>query len=221
VSVLETHFLSWNYAARKAFMIYKIENNLVPNARQSTYIEKVLNGKFFKLTPVKFLGFSRSKNKLNSVFECLCDCGNQVQVLGKKLSGKNPKNIRKSCGCIDLGCKNPRFKGCGEISLSKWSTIKNRALNDKIKFNLIIEDIWNLFLKQNRKCAISGETLKFDSCLRVRDGNASLDRIDSSEGYEIDNVQWVHKEVNLMKNALSEKTLFDWCKKIVINQKLL
>lgn len=44
---------------------------------------------------------------------------------------------------------------------------------------------------------------------------ASLDRIDSSKGYIPGNVQWVHKDVNKMKLALSEKRLLELCTLIV------
>jgi hypothetical protein len=43
---------------------------------------------------------------------------------------------------------------------------------------------------------------------------ASLDRIDSSKGYTIDNVQWVHKTVNLMKRELNQQDFIDICNKI-------
>ena len=38
---------------------------------------------------------------------------------------------------------------------------------------------------------------------------ASLDRIDSKKGYTEDNVQWVHKYVQRMKNAFSEKRFLE------------
>ena len=44
--------------------------------------------------------------------------------------------------------------------------------------------------------------------LRNTDNNndsISLDRIDSSKGYEENNVQWVHKDINLMKNKYDNK----------------
>jgi hypothetical protein len=47
-----------------------------------------------------------------------------------------------------------------------------------------------------------------------------LDRIDSSKGYTIDNVQWVHKIVNIMKHDVEEKEFFNWCKLITERNKL-
>ena len=43
----------------------------------------------------------------------------------------------------------------------------------------------------------------------------SLDRIDSTKGYTIDNVQWVHKYINLMKHQLTQQQFIDFCKKVV------
>jgi hypothetical protein len=49
---------------------------------------------------------------------------------------------------------------------------------------LSIEDTWELFTKQECRCALSGLPLYFPSKRNKTDGNASLDRIDSSKGYE-------------------------------------
>ena len=52
---------------------------------------------------------------------------------------------------------------------------------------------------------------------------ASLDSIDSSLGYTIDNIQWIHKQINIMKNVYSNSDLIDICYKIVetdVNKRL-
>jgi hypothetical protein len=185
------------------------------------YINTVLKNKYNKLTPLKFLGYIKLKRGWASVFRCQCDCGTIINVLGSKLTGKNPKNMRQTCGCIELGHKNPMFKGCGEISLEKWAIIKSSAKKRNIPFNITIQQIWELFLNQNRKCALTGEILSFNISQRQRNGTASLDRIDSSKGYSIDNIQWVHKDINFMKRVLSQEKFFEWCRKIVINNNLL
>jgi len=43
------------------------------------------------------------------------------------------------------------------------------------------------------------------------DINASLDRIDNSKGYIIDNVQFVHKDINIMRGTLSMERFTDLC----------
>lgn len=41
---------------------------------------------------------------------------------------------------------------------------------------------------------------------------ASLDRIDSSKPYIIDNIQWVHKDINFMKRTYSHDYFIKLCK---------
>jgi hypothetical protein len=42
-------------------------------------------------------------------------------------------------------------------------------------------------------------------------GTASLDRIDSKLGYNINNIQWVHKDVNTIKWDLSHDKFIEIC----------
>jgi hypothetical protein len=50
---------------------------------------------------------------------------------------------------------------------------------------------------------------------RVALGTASLDRIDSRKGYEPQNIQWVLKEVNLMKGAMPQGHFITLCNAVV------
>ena len=77
-----------------------------------------------------------------------------------------------------------------------------------------MEYAWDLFLKQNRQCALTGLPL---TIAMHGNGNASLDRIDSLLGYEEGNVQWVHKHINLMKNALDENYFIKMCSLVAVN----
>lgn len=44
-----------------------------------------------------------------------------------------------------------------------------------------------------------------------------MDRIDSNVGYTKENVQWVHKRINIMKQNLQEDEFLYLCKLIVEN----
>jgi hypothetical protein len=44
-----------------------------------------------------------------------------------------------------------------------------------------------------------------------------LDRIDSSKGYIVGNVQWVHKHVNVMKNIFSQEMFIFICNQVSKN----
>lgn len=112
------------------------------------------------------------------------------------------------------------WKGYQEIPGNYFYSVKRSAKRRKIKFKLSIKDIWNLFVKQNRHCALSGKSIHFQTKYELRNGTASLDRIDSTKGYVEGNVQWVHKDVNAMKMDLSTNEFFDYCKLICITNKL-
>ena len=47
--------------------------------------------------------------------------------------------------------------------------------------------------------------------MQKSESNASVDRIDSSKGYVIDNIQWVYRKINRMKNDVSDMDFVDLC----------
>lgn len=111
-----------------------------------------------------------------------------------------------------IGNQSKLWKGYGEISSQDWHRIKLSAIKRNILFKITIEEIWELFLRQNRKCAYTNEVLVFSKI--SKESTASLDRIDSSKDYTLDNVQWVHKDINKMKGSLPEERFLEICKKI-------
>jgi len=111
-------------------------------------------------------------------------------------------------------------KGYKDISGSYWYIIRDRAKRYNYEFNLDIKYIWNLYIKQNKKCRLSGLYIKFEDIITAKgkcDRTASLDRIDSNKGYIKGNVQWVHKDVNKMKQDLDENIFIKLCQMIAEN----
>jgi len=143
---------------------------------------------------------------------CKCDCGNIITTGSSNLLSKNTK----SCGCQQhpRKSKNPCWRGYKEISAHHFYSIKYSAKNRNLPFRMTIEQCWKLFIQQKERCALTGLKLNFQSCYEKRDGTASLDRIDSSKGYIEDNVQWIHKDVNYMKQDFTEEKLREYCKLI-------
>ena len=86
--------------------------------------------------------------------------------------------------------------------------IKNRQI-------LKIEDLTSLWESQKGICAISGLPMTGIAGQGVVDTNVSIDRIDSSKEYSLDNIQLVCRMVNHMKSNRTDKELYDWCKAIV------
>lgn len=76
-----------------------------------------------------------------------------------------------------------------------------------------MQDAWTQYEKQGGLCAMTGWPLGIE-CSSKKRGNktGSLDRIDSNKGYEVDNIQWVHKDVNQMKWSLSGERFIEICR---------
>ena len=102
-----------------------------------------------------------------------------------------------------------KFPKTGKLPNHFVTRVCKRAQKVNMEFNLDHDYLWDLFLKQNKKCAFSGIEIIFTN---PREGKqtASLDRIDSQKGYIKGNVQWVHKQLNRMKWNLDEKSFFQW-----------
>src|SRR5581483_11893458 len=164
-----------------------------------------------KFGRLEVLSFSHSKEN-HSFWNCQCDCGNTTIASTNSLH----KGKTKSCGCIckEIGNKHFSWKGHGEISKVFFNNIKKHAREKGREFNISIEYIWDLFLKQNKKCAYSGRELNFPCRRGDIKGTASLDRIDSREGYIQNNVQWIHKTINTMKSDISEPEFLGFCNEI-------
>jgi len=175
--------------------------------------------KFGKLTAVEFTHLTKCRH---AVWKCRCDCGKETFAETRLLRNET----RVSCGCSQYktGKESKTWKGTGGLSRTRFSKLKLDARKRKILFDLSPEFLWNLFESQNRKCALSGEDIWFNSKVHTSDGVASLDRIDSSKGYINNNVQWVHKDVNFMKSNLSMKRfreliekIFNWgCERVAL-----
>lgn len=126
--------------------------------------------------------------------------------------GKKQDNYIKT-----TGCKNCLNKGLEEYNFPIWFVrrIKNTIKRKKITFNLSYEYLYLLYKKQQNICALSGLKINLvDRWKDYKNNTASLDRIDSSKGYIEGNVQFVHKDINFMKQSLSQKDFIYYCQKI-------
>jgi len=114
------------------------------------------------------------------------------------------------------------WKGYKDISGDFWRTLKYAAVKKGRDFNLTIEYIWELFEKQKGLCNLSGLPIYLETSLGSVNKNgyqkrtASLDRIDSSKGYIIGNVQWLHKDINQMKSNRKDDEFVELCRAVTL-----
>lgn len=121
-----------------------------------------------------------------------------------KLANKSSKrNVKRQ--------NNSQWKGYKEIPYGWFSRYFERA-NKKRTGNITIQQVHELWETQGRKCALSGTPIGFYDC--GNNHSCSIDRIDSSKEYILNNIQLVHKDVNIMKNKFENQYFIDMCKKI-------
>lgn len=150
------------------------------------------------------------RNRFNWRVKIKCDCGCEQNVECLYWRQGRYKMCRD---CQLIGSNNYAWNGCGEISGEMFSTIRRNAQTRKIRYSVSKRYLWDLFIKQSRKCALSGMLLTFSRSNpeRTMGTTASLDRIDSSRGYVDGNVQWIHKDINRMKNHYKEDYFIRLC----------
>lgn len=173
---------------------------------------KDLTGKtFWYLTAIKIVDGQTTGARR---WLCQCRCGRKHVVLGVLLSS----GISKSCGCWRQEVRrNPDNFKVGNLYGGLWKKIIKDAETRNLSFEISQEFAWELYLKQNERCALTGIPLSLPTCWKDRYRGlvtASLDRIDSTKGYTEDNVQWVHKNVNLMKMDFPQEEFLYFCKRI-------
>ena len=101
----------------------------------------------------------------------------------------------------------------GDLSKGHWANIISNASARDIKIEIDHHDAWNLYLEQHGKCALTDLPINLRTCDEV---TASLDRINSDLGYTKDNIQWVHKRINIMKNKFSNEDFIFFCQQVAL-----
>jgi len=165
-----------------------------------------LTGKIFG--ELQVIGPSESSRNGASKWHCRCSCGNETTVYSSHLLRGNTT----SCGHIMRRSGARNFKGVGDMPKSYFSSVQRGAMGGKgrkpISFDITMEYIWEIFVEQRGFCALSNLPIDFKS------KTASLDRVDSSLGYVEGNLQWLHKDINMMKRHYSTEYFKYLCKLI-------
>lgn len=135
---------------------------------------------------------------------CRCSCGTERTIPATNLKQSS------SLGC--LRCAQANRSAVHPINVA-FSHVKCSALKRKLSFNVTKEQAYEVMQRQNFKCALTGIELTLNCKDRYFAGcNASLDRIDSNRGYELDNIQWVYKPINNMKWKLPQNEFIRLCR---------
>lgn len=150
------------------------------------------------------------------MWKCICEKeGNIVLVRAGDLN----KGTILSCGCYGIEKKKKEYyKGTKDIIGSRWCTIRDSAKKRGINLCISIEDAQKKFDEQKKLCYFTGEALTHPQFHGDYTYTASLDRLDSNLDYTYNNVVWVSKDINIIKQTCNEQEFLDWCKQIYLYQ---
>lgn len=146
------------------------------------------------------------------IWKCKCECGEEVEVLSQNITSGRSKGCPACVGTRYSKNKNPNWRGQGEIPGTYLYHIQMNAQSREIGVVVTAEEIDELWKHSNGRCALSGMPIELGS-------TASLDRKDSTQPYTLDNLQWVHKIVNHMKNKYPESVFIDVCHRVAEHTK--
>lgn len=174
---------------------------------------------FIDLTGQRFgrftvLGMTGERRHRAIIWRVRCDCGEERETP----AGPLKYGVVVSCGCKkrETGSKSPLFRGWGELGSAYWNKVVRGAVSRGLEVTLAPEEAWQLYLDQDKRCAFTGVPI----VLIANQGRnkiarmASLDRIDSSQGYHLSNVQWVCKEANMAKQQMSDADFIRLCQEV-------
>lgn len=146
---------------------------------------------------------------------CQC-CGNKQYYTTKYELNRAAKQNTVCIICHNKSSKNSRGK-YKEIPISWFEVKRKKALDKGREYGFDIKYIWTIYIKQDRKCALSGLPLDFD--VDTDNGMVSIDRINNDKGYVKRNIQLLHKDVNYSKWTFSQKYFIKLCNLVAQNHK--
>jgi hypothetical protein len=194
--------------------------------RKSKYENQFTIGQKFGKWSVKNTTIESPSPTRESKVLCQCECGYEKLVHCLTLV-KGQSTACFNCGHGNKGENNAKWKGYKEVPGTFINRITHRSKKANREVEITAKDIYDLWIKQDKKCALSGLPIDFTNTnLGTPDKpwskydlicTASLDRIDSNKGYTIDNTQLVHKDVNMIKKEYDQNYFLSLCKLITEN----
>ena len=188
-------------ASKKASLLASGRSKRCHKCKRSDLLDKV----FGEWTVLSFAGTDKA-NK--TMWLCRCSCGVEKVLVGSRLkSGKS-----KSC----FHCSVNANRDVKIIPIAWWAKTRSQAVARNRKWEITEDQCLALLDSQRHLCALSGLPIGFGKSI-----TASLDRIDSDKDYTIDNVQWLHKHINMMKARYSQEYFVKMCHLVSNNNTLL
>jgi hypothetical protein len=201
--------------------------------KKSKYENKFIEGEKFGSWTISNKEIIKHPDNREATIKVKCDCGFEDIIRCLTIVKGQSKGCF-NCGHNNKGENHQSFKGYKEIPGSWFTRYKNRS--NIWEFNITIEEVYNIWIKQNKKCALSNLEIDFENVNFRKPTTrksaekfsknynydlkctASLDRIDSLKGYIKGNIQLVHKDVNMMKKEYDQDYYIKICSLVAENK---
>lgn len=198
------------------FGLYNKKTRQIMNGyglHENIYYEKFLGQKYGLLTILEIWGIRNDRTA-----KCQCECGEIVECMFYTLTSGHIKSCKKKV-CQNKFKQKPSVYISKYILLNYWNRLLYAAKRRKLEITITPEYLDDLWEKQGGICGLSGIEIlipKRNPYYRkeMTMSTASLDRIDSNQGYIPGNVIWVHKDINRMKLKLSNQQFIGLCKEV-------
>lgn len=183
---------------------------------------KTKDRRYFKIlnTYKKLQGIKKPYNA--TFYKCECDCGNIFHVRSERL-----KTTRACKACtytiVTKEKKGGLFTTVPNFSVlrRKYKGYEKRAKAKGLEFTLTIEIALKLFNSNCDYCGLEPQKINAIYSGNTVDGVCkanTIDRIDSSKGYTIDNIVPCCNTCNKAKLIMSKKEFLDWITKVYTYQ---
>ncbi len=219
--IQKKYSISWN-TLHQYFIVKGIQTR--PAKRRESLRSKAPIGAKFGLWTVVSDEVKVGSSNRNLYWLVQCSCG--------ELAWKNSAALKNGTSTRCKKCGNKSYlteNGYADINaiisykynqtLHGIPTRTHRGRKPNLTFGITKEYLSSLYESQNHKCALSGISIEPDLKLTMQEQNISIDRIDSNMGYEVGNIQWVDKRINMMKGSLSNEEFIELCKLVAENNK--
>ena len=121
---------------------------------------------------------------------------------------------RHNAGCLCKSCGQSKRAGVihtgthREVRRSVFAQVQRAAEMRSLPFEITIDDVADLLVRQGGTCAFTGEPISFNQAPIT----GSVDRIDNDLGYTPDNIQLVSKQINMLRGPLTIERFKELCK---------
>ena len=142
-----------------------------------------------------------------------CPSCNEEQSYLRKNYAVESEKLGKLCKkCSNRNPQSNAHKGYykGVLRASFAHKYKTSAETRGIEWSVSFDYLAQLLIDQDFKCALSSEAL---DAMGLQN-NCSLDRIDSSQGYLVGNVQWTTSMINMCKQSYTQEDFIFMCKAV-------